>query len=117
MEDKKLDIPTYEERRNLFEAIKSMTQTEYEEIFRILKNNKETYTENSNGIFFDVSSISDETYKDMNQYILFCRKNKENYEERAEIMKLLLPNSLAPVSTNFVFPPVESDNKSAAQHS
>lgn len=87
--DNTLDISTYEDRKFLFDSIKTMTNTEYEEIFRILKSHKEPYTENSNGIFFDVSSILEPTFRDMFQFVLFCKKNKENYEERMKLMKSL----------------------------
>jgi hypothetical protein len=43
---------SYEERKNVFEHIKVLVNSEQEEIFRIIRKTKENYTENSNGIFF-----------------------------------------------------------------
>ena len=48
----------YEERKHIFEQIKVLVQSEQEEIFRIIRKTKENYTENSNGIFFDLSTPS-----------------------------------------------------------
>lgn len=59
-----------------------LATSEYEEIFRILKRNNESYTENSNGIFFDVMIIKNETYTDMEKFMLFCLKTRQNDVDR-----------------------------------
>ena len=48
-------------RTYIFEHIKSLVPSEYEEIFRIIRKKKESYSENSNGIFFDLSTVSLDT--------------------------------------------------------
>lgn len=42
---------SYDERKSIFDNIKQLSKPEQEEIYRILRKTKETYTENSNGIF------------------------------------------------------------------
>ena len=44
-------------RTYIFEHIKSLVPSEYEEIFRIIRKKKESYSENSNGIFFDLYPV------------------------------------------------------------
>jgi len=68
---------SYEERKNIFEHIKVLVQSEQEEIFRIIRKTKENYTENSNGIFFDLSTISEATFVQINEYLNFCLKTRQ----------------------------------------
>ena len=73
---------TYEQRRILHENLKQLVKSEYEQIFRILKKYNEPYTENSNGIFFDVTNIQPETYTDMRKFLDFCIENRSKEQER-----------------------------------
>jgi len=68
---------SYEERKNIFEHIKGLVHSEQEEIFRIIRKTKENYTENSNGIFFDLSTISESTFVQINEYLKFCLKTRQ----------------------------------------
>ena len=70
---------SYEERRNIFEHIKVLVDSEQQEIFRIIRKTKENYTENSNGIFFDLSTVSDESFQQIKEYLDFCLKTLEGY--------------------------------------
>ena len=69
---------TYEERKKVFENLKVLVKPEQEEIFRIIRKTKENYTENSNGIFFDLSLISDETFNQIKEYLDFCLKTRQD---------------------------------------
>ncbi len=73
---------TVEERRNFHNSLSNLVKSEYEEIFRILKRSEEPYSENSNGIFFDIMSISTDTFDKMNKYMKFCIETREEQEER-----------------------------------
>lgn len=68
---------SYEERKNVFEHIKVLVNSEQEEIFRIIRKTKENYTENSNGIFFDLSTISEYAFIQINEYLNFCLKTRQ----------------------------------------
>lgn len=72
----------YDERKKIFEYIKILVQPEQEEIFRIIKKTKENYTENSNGIFFDLTTVSDEAFKQIKEYLDFCLKTRQEDNER-----------------------------------
>jgi hypothetical protein len=68
---------SYEERRNIFEHIKVLVDSEQQEIFRIIRKSKENYTENSNGIFFDLATISESAFIQINEYLNFCLKTRQ----------------------------------------
>jgi hypothetical protein len=73
---------TYDERKQIFETIKVLSKPEQEAIFRIIRKAKENYTENSNGIFFDLSDISDDTLLQIKDYLHFCLKTRQEHEDR-----------------------------------
>ncbi len=84
---------SYEERKKVFEHIKMLVKPEQEEIFRIIRKMKENYTENSNGIFFDILNISDETYIQIKDYIEFCLKTrKEDADRLKELENIRIQN-------------------------
>jgi hypothetical protein len=69
-------------RNYIFENIKSLVASEYEEVFRIIRKNKESYSENSNGVFFDLSSVGYNTLHKIKEYIDFCLKTRQEHEIR-----------------------------------
>jgi hypothetical protein len=66
------------------EEIKKLVRSEQEALFCILKNEKVEYSENSNGIFFDVSKLSKESFRACIEYIDFCRKNRDDLQARED---------------------------------
>jgi hypothetical protein len=72
----------YDKRKQLFENLKMLATSEYEEFFRILKRNNEPYTENSNGIFFDVVNLKEETFTEMEKFMEFCIKVRTDEANR-----------------------------------
>ena len=79
----------YEERKKVFENIKVLVKPEQEEIFRIIRKTKENYTENSNGIFFDLASVSDDTFSQIKEYITFCLKTRQEDAERLKELETI----------------------------
>ena len=80
---------SYEDRKVMFENIKILDKPEQEEIFRIIRKTKENYTENSNGIFFDLNSISDESFSLIKEYINFCLKTRQEHELRLKELETI----------------------------
>jgi len=80
---------TYDERKELFENIKVLVKPEQDEIFRMIRKSKEAYTENSNGLFFDLSSVSEDTFYEMKEYIKFCLKTRQEHDERLKELEAL----------------------------
>lgn len=84
-----LGLITHEDRKKVFDAIKTLVKPEQESIFRIIRKTKESYTENSNGIFFDLSTISDETFIQVKDYLNFCTKTRQEHECRVKELETL----------------------------
>ncbi len=79
----------YEERKAVFENIKILVKSEQEEIFRIIRKTKENYTENSNGIFFDLANISNEAFIQIKEYLNFCLKTRQEDAERLKELEVI----------------------------
>ena len=77
------EIEDYDIRKDFLEDLKLLNKTEQEEIFRIVKSSNTQYSENSNGIFFDISKITPIIFIEMQQFMEFCKKNRKNFESRA----------------------------------
>lgn len=77
----------YEERKTFLEELKRLVIVEQEEIYRILKKNNCDYSENSNGIFFDLSKLPQDTFAQMKAFLSFCQTNRKNFEIRDREME------------------------------
>ena len=75
---------SYDLKKQLLEDLKLLNKSEQEEVFRILKLNDGIYSENSNGIFFDVTKLSDSLLKKLLQFIEFSKNNRKEFENREE---------------------------------
>lgn len=80
---------SYEERKNIFEYIKVLVKPEQEEVFRIIRKTKENYTENSNGIFFDLATVSDDAFNQIKEYLNFCLKTRQEDAERLKELETI----------------------------
>ena len=79
----------YEERKKVWETIKTLVKSEQEELFRILRRNEAEYSENSNGIFFDVTKLKQSVFEEILKFINFCESNRQNFEQRDQEMAAL----------------------------
>ena len=85
-----MTTPTdYEQRKLFLDDLKLLEKDEYEEIFRILKRNNVAYSENSNGIFFDVSQLNTEVFTSLQTFMVLCKKQRMNETERTTEMDAL----------------------------
>jgi hypothetical protein len=82
-----LTTEEYEERRHFAEEVKLLTKTEMEEIFKILKELKAEFSENSNGVFFDVSKLPAEIFGRIQTFMAFSKKNRVELSVREEEYK------------------------------
>lgn len=77
-----LSTAEYDERKGMLEEIKKLVKSEQESLFCILKAEKVEFSENSNGIFFDLTKLSPSAFRACKEYIDFCRKNRDNLQTR-----------------------------------
>lgn len=70
-------------RKVLFEKINTMTRTEHEEIFKIIreKNSDVNYSRNKNGVFLNLSSLTDDTIEHINNFVNYCISNKKELDD------------------------------------
>ena len=80
-------MATYEDRKQFLEQLGVLSRTELEEIFRIIKRHNDIYSENTNGIFFNVAELREQTFIQLNEFMKFCMKNREEQNARVEEMK------------------------------
>jgi hypothetical protein len=73
---------TNKNKKQLFEKINTLSKTEHEEIYKIVrKNNDITFSKNKNGIFFNLSDISDSMYEELDNFVTYCINNKKNLDD------------------------------------
>ena len=66
-----------------------LVTSEYEQLFRILKTNGGEWSENCNGIFFDVNRVSDEVFNKLYSFLEYCLTQREEESRRIESMNEL----------------------------
>jgi hypothetical protein len=78
-----MDIDTFTSRRKkqLRDKINNLSHTEHEEIFKILRTNDTVYTQNKNGIFFDISKLNNEILEQIERFVEFCINNQVELDE------------------------------------
>ena len=77
----------YDERKLFLEDMRRLVKSEQEALFRILRKEKADFSENSNGIFFDISKLTKDTFSKLKDYMIFVKKNRSDLENREEQQK------------------------------
>jgi hypothetical protein len=72
----------YDERRRVLEEIKGLTKTEHLKILQILREGGAEFSENSNGVFFDVAKLSADSFRKVQAYLEFCHAVRKDQAER-----------------------------------
>jgi hypothetical protein len=83
----------YESRKLFLEELKQLSKPEHEEIFRIIKRNQVDYTENSNGVFFDLQLVSTEIFTQLQKFMELCIAQRANEESRTNELNVLRQES------------------------
>ncbi len=79
----------YERRKRVWETVKTLSKSEQEELFRILKRANAEFTENTNGIFFDIGKLEQVVFEQIVKFLEFCAQNRVNFEKRDKEMETL----------------------------
>ena len=86
--------PTEYERRRLFlEGIKGLTKAEHIEIVRILQKHKALYSENLNGVFFNVTTLEQPVFDALELFLHFTQSNRRNLADREIFMSTLVKST------------------------
>jgi hypothetical protein len=86
----KLSSSEYERRRVFHESLKGLTKAEYVEIIRLLNKYEETYSENLNGVFFNVCTISQLTFDALELFLKFTQSNRRDLADREVFLSTLV---------------------------
>ena len=81
-----MDSAEYEKRKLFLDALKKLHASEYSDIVRILKQEDVSYSENTNGIFFDVSKISQKAFNALEKFMHFVNMNRKELADREKII-------------------------------
>lgn len=73
----------------LVESIKELNPTEYEELFKLLHQNKCEYTRNNNGIFLNLSWLKEDMLNKLELFIQFCKASRREIQHYENICKNL----------------------------
>ena len=74
----------YEARRRFLDELKSLSSLQHKRMFELVKQQGIEYSENSNGVFFDITKLSNEAFTALKAYIEYCRTVQEEEVVREE---------------------------------
>lgn len=77
-----LPLEEYERRRRFLEGIRNLTKAEHVEIIRILQKYEAEYSENNNGVFFNVCALEQPVFDALELFLTFTQKNRQNLVDR-----------------------------------
>ncbi len=78
----KNDRPSLYEQHAMKEAIKSFTNSQYAELFKIVQKYSSQYTQNSNGVFFNLKDIPTDGLIEMKRYIDYIEKTNHELKKK-----------------------------------
>lgn len=68
-------------KKSLYERISSLTSTEHEEVFKIIREHNINFSKNKNGIFFNLTAVPDEVVTKIDEFVKYCVSNKHELDE------------------------------------
>ena len=81
-----MDATEYSRREKFLNALRQLGEPEFLEILRLLQKINIHYSENANGVFFDVVALDQDTFNELEQFIEFVRKNRDELLERETLI-------------------------------
>jgi hypothetical protein len=82
----------YDLRKQMLSDLKLLSKTEYMKVFELIKKSKVEYSENSNGIFFDLLKVTEDVFQEISQYLEFCKKIRAEQSIRDEDERIAQEN-------------------------
>jgi hypothetical protein len=80
----------YDLKKKFLEDIKGLEKGILEDMFRVIKTNNIEYSENSNGIFFDLAPLESSVFNQLQECILRNQQQKLLEKERNVIVESML---------------------------
>lgn len=79
----------YQRRKVFLEHLKGLSDPEYIEIVRLLKKHQVAFSENQNGIFFNVTNLPQDTFDDLESFLQFTQRNRQQLADRDILISTL----------------------------
>jgi hypothetical protein len=87
-----MDQYTFDRCKNIEKMVKDLSNTQLEELFKIVQKNNCKYTLNNNGVFLNLSWVEDRILRDIELFISFCEKSKNELDRYEKICRDLNEN-------------------------
>jgi hypothetical protein len=84
----------YERRRVFLDHLKGLSEPEYIEIVRILKKHQVPFSENQNGIFFNIASVQQDAFNDLESFLQFTQRNQRHLADRDFLLSTLTASTV-----------------------
>ena len=68
-------------KKLLLEKILTLSRTEHEEIYKIISRDDVPVSSNRNGVFFNLSNLTDNLIEEINNFVIFCHSNKQDLDD------------------------------------
>lgn len=68
-------------RKSLIDRISLLSDTEHNEIFKLLREHNIPFTQNRNGVFLNFKNVPDDIVEVIDQFVTFCYANKKDLDE------------------------------------
>ena len=78
------EIITNKDRKFITSSISKLSASEHVEIFKIISNSTNKYSENNNGIFINLSKIPDKVNLEIIEFIKYCLNNKKLLDSQSK---------------------------------
>merc|ERR1711907_541955 len=75
--------------KDLKKLINELHENEHIEIFKIIKNDTDKFTENRNGIFINMSNLQNSTLLKLKNFVDFCNENKKSFQHNKDKMETI----------------------------
>ena len=75
----------YDQRKEFCKEMNLLSRPEQEEVYSILRREGGEYSENSNGIFFDVEVLPAHVFQALWKFLQFCKTNAKDLEQRSKL--------------------------------
>ncbi len=79
----------YTRRKHFLDSLRGLTISEYSEIVRILQAHAVVFSENQNGIFFNVAALSQPVFDDLEKFLIFTQTNRKSLSDRDTFLSTL----------------------------
>jgi hypothetical protein len=94
-----LSTEEYERRKAFLDDLKGLSKSEYIEILRILKQHEIAVSENHNGVFFNLCTLTKEAFDALQLFRRFTVSNRLQLADR-ELMMSSLTTALIPTASD-----------------